>query len=565
MPLENSNPNPNKRTNLLLAKAFCERLSRPFKQVLGTSGQSFDGSSDKYNDTISNVSGLQKVVNNSSGIGAVKNMNKEYYEGHLEKSLNGDNKKEDEETINNKGDNKKEDEKTINNKIDAALQELILKQKKIKELLDEIEKEDERIRKKASDDIGKTHDSIVGKVEEVESENQNAAKYRLLASLILFGVLDVLNLVAEIAGHFGEVGEKFHEAVRKVVTNPNCMSFFADVNQTLKLDVVAEAVASTPILEDLNQFAVDAFTSEYLGSITSLGFDAIQGDLADYLLRFAAVVYVINLEVALGKKFDDVDEKIKAEYEKCRIKVKEELEKNEITRAENIIEKETESELGMIYVGALKRAKIDSMSDALKEDLKKIGTVDHEGIKKNALKLLTNESQKGLLYIPTDVKMHEDLEMIAKKNRDCFKEDNRVAEAREELLSKCVEKLDLAIIKNTLITKVNAKKIGEEIDVDGIDENYIKEKKDKLIKAVMKLSVKDGDSIITALAIEEQRSQKIRDAKQPRQADIKLDESLKDSILKRVAGDRPPSPAPQLSKAENVVARANVALSMGQG
>ena len=161
--------------------------------------------------------------------------------------------------------------------------------------------------------------------------------------------------------------------------------------------------------------------------------------------------------------------------------------------------------------------------------------------------------------------MHEDLEMIAKKNRDCFKEDNRVAEAREELLSKCVEKLDLAIIKNTLITKVNAKKIGEEIDVDGIDENYIKEKKDKLIKAVMKLSVKDGDSIITALAIEEQRSQKIRDAKQPRQADIKLDESLKDSILKRVAGDRPPSPAPQLSKAENVVARANVALGMGQG
>lgn len=560
MPLENSNPN--KTTNLLLAKAFCERLSRPFKQVLGSSGQSFDGSSDKYNDTISNVSDLQEFVNNSSGIGAVKNMSEKYYEDHLKKSLNGDNKKEDEETI--------------NNKIDAALQELILKQKKIKELLDEIEKEDERIRKKASDDIGKTHDSIVGKVEEVESENQNAAKYRLLASLILFGVLDVLNLVAEIAGHFGEVGEKFHEAVKKVVTNPNCMSFFADVNQTLKLDVVAEAVASTPIFEDLNQFAVDAFTSEYLGSITSLGFDAIQGDLADYLLRFAAVVYVINSEVALGKKFDDVDEKIKAEYEKCRIKVKEELEKNEITRAENIIEKETESELGMIYVGALKRAKIDNMSDTLKEDLKKIEIVDHEGIKKNALELLTNESQKGLLYIPTDVKMHEDLEMIAKKNRDCFKEDKKVAEAREELLSKCVEKLDLAIIKNTLITKVNAKKIGEEIDVDGIDENYIKEKKDKLIEAVMKLSVKDGDSIITALAIEEQRSQKIRDAKQPRQADIKLDEeftqSLRDLILKRghgsdlIAGERPPSPAPQSSKAENVVAnRANVALSMGQG
>lgn len=556
MPLENSNPN--KITNLLLAKAFCERLSRPFKQVLGSSGQSFDGSSDKYNDTISNVSDLQEFVNNSSGIGAVNNMSEKYYENHLKKSLNGDNKKEDEETI--------------NNKIDAALQELILKQKKIKELLDEIEKEDERIRKKASDDIGKTHDSIVGKVEEVESENQNAAKYRLLASLILFGVLDVLNLVGEIAGHFGEIGEKFHEAVRKVVTDPNCMSFFADVNQALKLDVVAEGVARIPIFEDLNQFAVDAFTSEYLGSITSLGFDAIQGDLADYLLRFAVVVYVINSEVALGKKFDDVDEKIKAEYEKCRIKVKDELEKNETTRAEKIIEKETENELGMIYVGALKRTKIDNMSDTLKEDLKKIEIVDHEGIKKNALELLTNESQKGLLYIPTDVKMHEDLEMIAKKNRDCFKEDKKVAEAREELLSKCVEKLDLAIIKNTLITKVNAKKIGEEIDVDGIDENYIKEKKDKLIEAVMKLSVKDGDSIITALAIEEQRSQKIRDAKQPRQADIKIDESLRDSILKHghgsdlIAGERPPSPAPQSSKAENVVAnRANVALSMGQG
>jgi|GEM_PF-5884934 hypothetical protein len=486
MPLENSNP------DKVSAKAFVEGLFRPLRQVIGSSGQSLE-----FKDTFDKHNALQELVNNISARGAVKKMSEEDAENHLKESV--------------KSDHRQQDQATIDNKITAAWQELILKQKQIKDLLDEIEKEDERMRKKASNDIGKTHGSIAGNVEEVENENQNAIKYRILASLIVFGVLDILDLVAEIAGNFGEVGEKFYEGVKKVVTNPNCMSFLADVNQALKLDVVAEGIARTPIFADLNQLTVDVFTSEYLGSLTSLGFDAIQGDLADYLLRFAVLACVINGEVDLNKKFDDVREKIKDVHEKCRINIKEEYEKYEITTAENIIAKETENELKIVYSDAGKRCIKDSnfaITEDLKADLRVIEIKDNSSTT-NALDFLQkNDLSKINKYLTDNVEDGQRLASIAMKHRELFKNDAETINKRKELLTKSLGGLELITIKNGLMRMGNnkAKEIGEAIEIEKDHGDEIYNAKDRIIK---EMGNKDGDEVIKALALLAQRDEKI--------------------------------------------------------
>jgi len=486
MPLENSNP------DKVSAKAFVERSSPPDAGAIDSFAPA-----KEFKDTFKNLSGLQQFVNDISAIGAVKKISKEDAENHLKESV--------------KSDDRQQDEAKINNKIEAAWQELILKQKLIKDLLDEIEKEDERIRKKASDDIGKTHGSIAGKVEEVENENQNAVKYRILASLIVFGVLDILDLVAEVAGHFGEVGEKFYEGVKKVVTDPNCMSFFADVNQALKLDVVAEGVARIPIFADLNQFAVDAFTSEYLGSLTSLGFDAIQGDAADYLLRFAVLVCVINGEVDLNKKYEGIQEKINADIEKCRIKTKEEYEKYVVGTAENIIAKETENELKIVYSDAGKRCIKDSnftITEDLKADLRAIEIKDNSSTT-NALDFLQkNDLSKINKYLTDNVEDGQRLASISMKHRELFKNDVETIDKRKELLTKSLGGLELITIKNGLMRMGNnkAKEIGEAIEIEKDHGDEIYNAKDRIIK---EMGNKDGDEVIKLFALLEKRNKEI--------------------------------------------------------
>ena len=487
---------PKKEEYFQLAKTMFNTITRLPKNVLGV-GRSIDGSSDKFDITMAEVDLQQERVNKFSVLGAIQQLDKKHIEDYLKKSF---------------GPTHNEQER--NDKIDAAKVELKLRSELIEKLIEEEKEKDRKIREQASAEIAKTQDFIKERVEEVESDNRDAGKYRLLASLIFFGIFDVLHVLALTAENFGQIDEKFYEAVGDVLTNHEIMNFFANINQVFQIDKIAEGIGQLPILEDINQFSVDLLTSEYLGPITSTGVDVLDSDFAEYLLKAGVLAWAINSEVEIGKNFDKVDEQTVKAKDECREKIKEAFKESKIAkRAEDIIKRETEIELGStIYFKALNIHPELNMTDSLKGDLKKIGIYDKDGTKKsNALEFLTTTDQNTkteLLRHHNNVENLKRLERVATKHREDFNEDKEVKKDREALLKRFVDKLNLKTIKNVLtgIGDDNAKNIGEAID-DRRNEGIVKA---AVIKDVIeKMGNKDGDEVIKALAVEAKRDETI--------------------------------------------------------
>jgi len=121
--------------------------------------------------------------------------------------------------------------------------------------------------------------------QELDNKNFNMHFYRVMTSLMLFGVIDVLDI-------FGSaldlMGGDFSDSLKEIVGSQEVMGDLSKLYTALKIDEMVGLASSLPILEDLNQFFVDALSSDYLSPITSVGENFLSSQLA--VLTLGAVL-----------------------------------------------------------------------------------------------------------------------------------------------------------------------------------------------------------------------------------------------------------------------------------
>jgi hypothetical protein len=480
-----------------IAKAIMLCLGIPvIKNILGD-GVSRSNSSNELDDKLADMQSITDRIRAFSTLHAIRQIDKEKSNKLIDEAHKSE----------------PDDEEERNNKINAIKAELALKTAQIQQLMEEEDGEDALIRKEGIDKTRSSADGAFRATEEANNADRDAGKYRLLSSLVFFGILDVLDILSVALSHFGEVGEKFYQAVGDVLGDEKVMSFFSEINKALKIDWVAEQVSKLPILKEVNQSATDLLTSEYLNSFTSIGNDLLASDPADYALRVAAVVWTINNEVGINNNYEVADERTTKAREECKKKLNDMYSGVKLAkRAEDIIKKETENELKIIYIDAGKRFAKDKnyvSQEDLQEDLKAI-EIKHNSVPTNALDLFKDNDLPAInKHLSENVEDSQRLASIAMKHREIFKDDEEVNEKREELLRKSLNGLKLTAIKNVLMRMGdnNVKELGERIDENSGDDYAEKEwVLDKIIKDIAN---KDGDKVIISLAILAQKDEKI--------------------------------------------------------
>jgi len=151
--------------------------------------------------------------------------------------------------------------------------------------LSEVSSEEDRRHIRAASAISESVLAHQRASEDLASKNFNMHFYRIMTSLMLFGVIDVLDI-------FGSaldlMGGDFSDSLKEVVGSQEVMGDLSKLYTALKIDEMVGLVGSIPILEDLNQFFVDALSSDYLSPITSVGDNFLSSQFA--VLALGAVL-----------------------------------------------------------------------------------------------------------------------------------------------------------------------------------------------------------------------------------------------------------------------------------
>ena len=218
-----------------------------------------------------------------------------------------------------------------------------------RKILEEREEEERRILKKQGEQVLIVADKVNNNIEEEKKENADSLKYRIFASLIFSGVLDVTDILECVINIFG-INEDFAKAVGDVVANSEVMSFFGDINKTFGIDKILEQMSKFPVLNDINQTALDASKTDAFQAFSPLVKEAITGDLAEHAFRFLSVVQTVlgerGLQINHEKRSEENDKEIRGLEERIR----EESKPDAIRIASRAIEMETRLRLDEIYM-----------------------------------------------------------------------------------------------------------------------------------------------------------------------------------------------------------------------
>ena len=389
-----------------------------------------------------------------------------------------------------------------------------LAQEELKKVLDD----DEEFRKKANNQILPTQYAIEKNKNEVEDANQDAMKYRILGSLVFFGVLDILEIAVHVCEAFGL--DKFEDGVKAVLENEQVMDFMAKVNQVLRLGDVGWAIAQFPIVNDLNQLVVDLAKCDLVSPFTEIAGEALGSKPAEYALNVAILLAGFNEEVRLNMEAKKKTEEGEAKLDKLEPEIMKMADEHLENSARSIIETETKANLNRIDFKVLQniRNRQNQRIDAnFKKGLEecKIQYNDSNGqIKQvSAYDLLTDKTnyddEKYLQIMHSQSKKSlERLTAIVKKNSDTLDGDSNIGhlehrESRRDLLLKSLENLNLTAIKNALSNLGdNAQNIGNLIKGDEEGVQVVKEKKEDVVNQIMNLGRGDVDKIIIGMATE---------------------------------------------------------------
>lgn len=218
-----------------------------------------------------------------------------------------------------------------------------------KKILEEREEEERRIQKKQSEQVLMVAGSVNKNIEDEKSENADSLKYRIFASLIFSGILDVTDILGCVLDIFG-VNDDFAKAVGNVVADDNVMSFFGKINHAFGIDKALEGISKFPIINDINQSALEMTKTDAFQTFSPLAKEAITGDLAESAMRFASVVQMVigerGLQINHEERSRENDEKIRDLEETIREGAKPDV----IRIATRVIEVETRFKLDESYM-----------------------------------------------------------------------------------------------------------------------------------------------------------------------------------------------------------------------
>jgi hypothetical protein len=207
--------------------------------------------------------------------------------------------------------------------------------------------EEEEYRKKISSQASGVYEKNANEIDSVEQKNTDMIKYRILFSLICFGVLDVLEITGSILDNFG--GE-FSDSVGKVLRDHNSMGAFADINKAFGVDKIFEGLSQFPILNDINQFGVDAFSTQYTQPFAEVANSLIKSEGLDLALKGATAAYLLANEIELRKEYSKTQKNIGNAVTEVDDYVKKSAEMLIEKTALTIIEKQENAQLETIYL-----------------------------------------------------------------------------------------------------------------------------------------------------------------------------------------------------------------------
>lgn len=239
-------------------------------------------------------------------------------------------------------------------------------------ILEERLEEERRLQKQHLERVVMVADGVNKNIEDEKNENADSLKYRIFASLIFSGILDVTDILECVFNIFG-VNDNFAKAVGEIVANNDLMSFIGDVNRTFGIDKVMEGISRVPIVNDINQAALDLTRTDAFQTFSPLAKEAFTGDFTEFAMRIASFVNIVigerGLQINHEQRSKENDEKIR-ELEEI---IREESKPDAVKIATRVIEVETRFRLDEIYIRNYLKAVFDDGQEINDSDKRKLG------------------------------------------------------------------------------------------------------------------------------------------------------------------------------------------------
>ncbi len=362
--------------------------------------------------------------------------------------------------------------------------------------------EEEEYRKKISSQVSGVYDKNANEIDSVEQKNTDMIKYRILFSLICFGVLDVLQITGSILDNFG--GE-FSDSVGKVLRDHNSMGAFADINKAFGVDKIFEGLSQFPILNDINQFGVDALSTPYTQPFAEVANSLIKSEGLDLALRGAVVAYQFANEIELRKEYSKAQKNIGNAVTEVDDYVKKSAEMLIEKTALTIIEKQENVQLETIYLRDFLANKKGDLKEICKnksseEKIINVQILDQKCVGKSLYDWLhelqnTDEAERDnkklqtfivLLTMPENIESLKVLNEVIKNSS--VKDSDEIKKEKKDILKQFITDSNHQKLKSILA------KSHEDLSSDSCSS------KDELINKILSLPRKEVDKIIVDIA-----------------------------------------------------------------
>lgn len=361
--------------------------------------------------------------------------------------------------------------------------------------------EEEELRKENVAFISTNSEKNAKEIDSLEQRNIDMIKYRILFSLIFFGAFEVLEMTSSILGNFG--GD-FSESVGRVLRDPNSMGPFAEINKAFGVDKIFEGLSQMPILNDINQLGVDAFSTEYTQPFAEVANSLIKSEGLDLALKGAIFAYQLSNEIDLYKEYSKTQKKIGDEIKEIEGGVEKNTEMVIEKIAENIIEKQENARLDTIYLRDLLRNKDGGLREINKKRSSVIKIMDAQildqnGATKSVYNWLielqnTDEPERDeklqtfivLLTMPKNIKSLKVLNEVVKNSMEI--DGDEIRKEKKDVLKQFITDLNYKEMK-ALLAKSH--------------ENFSQDEassKDEFIDKILSMPRKEVDKIIVEIA-----------------------------------------------------------------
>ncbi|MFM8185726.1 MAG: hypothetical protein ACKN9I_02215, partial [Alphaproteobacteria bacterium] len=300
--------------------------------------------------------------------------------------------------------------------------------------LTRLEEEEEDIKNKLFQESKEAKGKLDSQNNQLESENFNMHFYRIMTSLMLFGVIPALDIVASACDL---MGGDFSESIKEIFGSEKVMGDLAKFYQTVKLDEVAGGLAQIPVLEQLNQAVVDTLSSEYLAPVTEIGGQMLSSELANLAL---GAVLIANRGINEYNLYDKANKLSDSE-----IKQIDELKKHVATTLKNTqkIATDVYKQKKDVALNGIKTDlywdKVDSDQNFAEEFLKNATKyISDDNLKKtllNTAPVEANQRTNQLKQYLLQKENHNDLIKIDKFMRDDFSKHTDLNDKFSEKLS----------------------------------------------------------------------------------------------------------------------------------